>query len=534
MGASMRATVGVDFRATGVDAVRNGMKQVRNDAEQATKETTKVAREAEGLSGNAIFGISELSRGLSRVTMEGTASVMAMRELAGGIMRVGAGFGPVAGLVGIFTLLGGTIAEVFMKARKEISDTREKFVQEIGAMSNAGNASGLQQKLRDLQFGTPFTTTTDKHGKQTTTYNGPSGIVPGAFAGGILDLEARRDQIITELGNATNSVQADMLLKQRDAIDAQLKPLLEQAKQLSQALLNLASRPASTGMLPFKITAQGPKALAKDAKDAAKLIDDVMAMIAKEQRPGVSAIITPEMAGDLAANQAKQIFDLVKKYNPAVNDSLKGLGGLSGVHATAAKVDWNAVFSTDALESAKSVKELGDKIQTQFSDMIGKSISQGIQDGIKSHSLSAAFDGMAKGVLAGLGSIMIEVGEKALASMAFIKTISTSIAGMNWEVGVPAALGLIALGSVLESAGSSSSRSASVASGSFGGPGAYVGAPITVNPASLSMPNTKGLSPVTPVTLNATIIGKNDPQAQRELAEMLDLASRRGKTGYAL
>jgi hypothetical protein len=515
MGTGLAAPIDVTFRATGVEAVRSGIRSVRSEVGGAEAA-------AEGLSHSAVIGFGELSRGLGRIAETGQASAFAMRELSGGIMRLGSALGPVGGLIGIFAILGGVIVETFMKARKEIEDTRKKYEEEIAKMANSGKSSELQQQLRNLESGQPY----DDKNKLTPI----SRFASGAFTGSIRDLQGQRAMLESELQNS-NKFQTDMVKRQLDDLDARLKPLLAKRDELTAAIMNVASQPATmNGLLPTRITANSDK---RDAKDGQKAIDFLMESIMK-QRPGVGIGVSGNALDD-AVDEQKKLFELLKKYNPAVDQSAvrkaleQSTAQLGSVRVKAAGLPNPSATVQQINGFMEQVQQPTERIiRDGFATTIGSAISDGVTQGFESHSIGGAFKAAGKAILAGLGGILEQMGQVWVS----YGIAMTSLGQALWNplTSGPAA---IAIGALLIGLGATLGAVAHGGTGS--GPGGGTTAlPAIVNTAFLDPGNqsaaTRG-SAVTPQksqTNQFFIIGPNDPQAGRQIQKLLDNNAARG------
>ena len=188
-----------------------------------------------------------------------------------------------------------------------------------------------------------------------------------------------------------------------------------------------------------------------------------------------------------------------------------------------------------ALEGIKTTwfaesERLAQQIQQQIGQTIGNALANGFQAAFAAGgNIGTGIKALMQSVLSGLGSIFMEIGEKALAGMAFIQKISAAIASMNPWVGIPAALGLIALGAVMKGSGGSGGAGSSYG-GSYSSSGNTIVDRGLINPLAptgpVTSPSNIAARPTT--VLQATIIGVNDPTAQRQLQEMINKANRRG------
>jgi tape measure domain-containing protein len=150
----------------------------------------------------------------------------------------------------------------------------------------------------------------------------------------------------------------------------------------------------------------------------------------------------------------------------------------------------------------------------------------------KGGNIGDAFKALGQTILSGLGDMLIRVGTTAL--VAAIK-VNTMLATLFSPTGIAAALAVIALGGALKGVASrmvTTGQGAPVTAGGFGYTGMGGGGGITL-PGVTYLPTAAGgmgsrVMAANPV--NVTIIGPNDPTAQRQMQELIQNANRRGQT----
>jgi hypothetical protein len=209
----------------------------------------------------------------------------------------------------------------------------------------------------------------------------------------------------------------------------------------------------------------------------------------------------------------------------------------------------NMSLSEGALASMRaqvrqSVNIIGNIVNTELADKfrgIGEQLGQVLSAGVsnafqaltaKGGNITDAFKALGQTVLSGLGDMLIRVGTTAL--VAAIK-VNTMLATLFSPTGIAAALAVIALGGALKGVASrmvTTGQGAPVTAGGFGYTGMGGGGGITL-PGVTYLPTAAGgmgsrVMAANPV--NVTIIGPNDPTAQRQMQELLQNANRRGQT----
>ena len=194
-------------------------------------------------------------------------------------------------------------------------------------------------------------------------------------------------------------------------------------------------------------------------------------------------------------------------------------------------------FGAIALSEAQT---LAVELQTTFQETIGNALVGGIVGGIEqavaSGNISDGFKALSSMLLAGIGDAMIKFGTSTAAFSQFMATITAALTTLNPAAGLAASLALIGVGAALKGAargmfgGQGGGNAGSIAN--FGGNlGGFASATPTTQIifGQTSATTAAGMQPRQ--AMNVTIIGPNDPQAQRSMQELLNKANSRGKIG---
>lgn len=465
-------------------------------ARRATVAVAEVGTEVRMLSHSGMIGLGELARGFGRVVETGQASAFAMREFSGAAMRLGGELGPAGGLAGIFVLLGGVIVETFMKARREIEETRKKFQEEIAKMANAGDVAKIEKQQRDLLYGLPYD---DKNKLRAA-----SKYANGAFEGSLADLEAHFAALQRQIPAGATMAPAKIADEWNRVVKA-LDEARTKFDQLRTAALNVANQPSTTsGLLPMITSAAKEKAMT--AAEMQKSGDALFGLLSQNalQAMGIQTIGTYGQAGTKIDHKG-----LVKASDilPSPSDQ-------------------------DAEEMVKRFNRIAETAGQQMAATLGRTFSDGFTALFaRGGGGKQMFKAMTAALLEGIGEMFMTIGEKFLAGLSLIATIKHAIESFLPEVGIPGAIALIALGAALRGAGA---RVGSASSGGGGGGGysyssaPLTGGPIIVNPGGASSASSIAGMQARPSTNNyITLIGKDDPRAQRELLEIIDRGGRR-------
>lgn len=194
-------------------------------------------------------------------------------------------------------------------------------------------------------------------------------------------------------------------------------------------------------------------------------------------------------------------------------------------------------FGAIALSEAQA---LAVELQTTFQETIGNALVGGIVGGIEqavaSGNISDGFKALSSMLLAGIGDAMIKFGTSTAAFSQFMAKITAALTTLNPAAGLAASLALIGVGAALKGAargmfgGQGGGNAGSIAN--FGGNmGGFASATPTTQIifGQTSATTAAGMQPRQ--AMNVTIIGPNDPQAQRALQEMMTKANSRGRIG---
>lgn len=182
-------------------------------------------------------------------------------------------------------------------------------------------------------------------------------------------------------------------------------------------------------------------------------------------------------------------------------------------------------------------------IRNNFAEAVTDSLidgfSAGISEAIASGKISEGFKALGSTLLGGLGRAMIAFGAASLKVSVLMETIKTSLASFLPGGAVAASVAMIALGSVLAGAaasafgGGAGSRAVGIGAGGMptgmGGMGGGVIAPSQLFFGQTSATTAAGMQPRQ--AINITVIGPNDPAAQRAIQELISKANSRGSLG---
>jgi hypothetical protein len=183
--------------------------------------------------------------------------------------------------------------------------------------------------------------------------------------------------------------------------------------------------------------------------------------------------------------------------------------------------------------AAKSVLDrTGINITEQFTSIFADALGAGFEAAFATGKISDGFKAFGKAMLSGLGGMLQAFGTQTLLASQIMKQIMVSFATLNPVQMAAAGIALIALGGALKGSASSIFGGGSAGGGdrvaSYSTSSSAMTAPrlptLTYGPTSAA--GAAGLSPM--AATNITIIGPNDPVAQRAMQELITKANRRG------
>lgn len=152
---------------------------------------------------------------------------------------------------------------------------------------------------------------------------------------------------------------------------------------------------------------------------------------------------------------------------------------------------------------------------------------------------AGGWDGFKQAMLGGLGSILQQMGKQLMTTGAALLGLLPALSNPFTSGAAMIAAGALIFGagaalSAIASKGASGGTSSRPAAGGIGGMG--IGGPAAANPYAFAAGSRvngmtfgqRAAEPRTPVTVNATIIGPNDVNAQRAIKQLVSNAERRG------
>jgi hypothetical protein len=170
----------------------------------------------------------------------------------------------------------------------------------------------------------------------------------------------------------------------------------------------------------------------------------------------------------------------------------------------------------------------------QFGNAIGntlvESFAAGIERAIATGSIGEGFKALGQTLLSGLGTALQMFGTQAIIAGKLMKQFMAAMGRMDPITGIAAGIAMVAIGSALKGTaaaafgGQRGASSAMPSAGGFMSGGGRM--PTMLFGPTMATAAAGSVSPAVPMSV--TIIGPNDPSAQRAMQELINKANRRG------
>lgn len=470
--------VSVEFDATGLDKVRGGLRLVNDAANTTSRQWGMASRQIAG-------GLEQIARS-GKVTGESLKQIVSQgAEMA---FMFGAG-GPIVAAMGI---VGVAIYEHITNNIKAAREEAEKTANSIRAMVDAGDKAGIYKQMSSVYRGTPG-------------QNFEDGIA--SLESQAATLEARRLKIDPNNFGRDHKGFASESQRALAAEIARVNGLLTAQKNLFLQLRMAYNAPMpwqGTGEIPGMTSSASAPGGATSSKSTSALVNRYLI-----GAPGGPGRFLNEILGSKSSLHGQD----------PLNVAIHGKGRPQDSAMTVAMVE--------------GMKLAGEIAGNGFVDTLASSIEAGMARVFqKGANIGSVFAAIGQTALSGLGSIAVAIGRQFLTTFKFIDVMVTALKRLTPAIGVGAAIGLIAFGSAMQGAGNRMGANA----GGFGGGGygggysASAGYGSTVIDRGIIDPTRgAGVAARSANNYNVTIIGPNDPVAQRAIQELIYNAERRGR-----
>jgi hypothetical protein len=442
---------------------------------------TEIARDR---AAKAAIGFAAVGQSIART---GSITADAGTRIIEAGSQIALMFGPKG--LAVAALLGFATAALtsFGKASAEAKKMEEDFKKSLGNIVNQGDVIALTKQLRDLELGVPSGTLDE--------------IVD--VSDGILAMRTRIEELEETGFTAFNRTNRQELERLRTA----LAGAETQAKSLRAAILNAPTPAGAPGAAPITVTGAAP---AKTGGETFKKDFDVYKTASESALKAFE-----EQQAALAKRPPLQIFP------PNFLDKV----------------------SAEMEQTALDIEKMGVDVMLPVGAVIGSGLSQGLAQGIEggvrsglesalvSGNIGNAFKAMGQSIIQSMAKAMVDVALKAINFAKMLASIQKFMAA-NPLLAVAAATALLVLA---RAAGGGAGTGDMTATGGAGGlTYSTVGAQGAMAPTQLIFGQTSattaaGMQPRQ--SMNVTVIGPNDPSAQRAIQELMTKAESRGRIG---
>lgn len=479
---------------------------IGTQASQSAAKIDSIVRSSNGVHGS-FDRIAHKAVGVgSAIAVAGEVGTTAMEKIAHATANVAVGFGAEGAIVAAAAIAGLAIVSLFSRARKEMEETDQK----------------ARTLLKNLTLDTGAT-------RMGELFSGDVAAKPGSPAALGLErararaAELQRTTPDQRFGAASGLPIADQFGKQRDELrelNVWIKANTKAYDETRVAVDKLTQAETDRAKI---VVAEGDKQRAAEleklgltrangaATEALHAADAMIDVIAQ--------IVNKRIETEIAPNIEKILQDSVQKGLTELPEGGAGIAS-AGLNVPTGLL---AAFNERADMIAQSMRE-------SIFNIFGDAIYEGFLEAFHGDGIGGIFKSLGKTILSAMGGLFRQLGGVWLAYGATMFKWSAAL----WN---PATSGIaaLAIGAALLALGGALGAVGNSGGGGFGG-GAGGGSGYNSTQADTTrirlMPGWAGdgasVNQRPSVNVFATIIGKNDPQAQRDITDLMRNAARRG------
>lgn len=494
MTAPIRAPVSVDFKATGVEQVRSGLRMVGKESDQNLQRVGNASRQIAG-------GVESIARA-GKLTGDGLKQILAQGA------EIAFTFGAAGPVVGALAIVGLAIYEHITGKMKEARDEARKFGVDVNGLARGKDLTGVAKLSQRYYSGDAFAVQGENKEDETDF----------EFQVRQLGVTGIRQKIaeLTRTRNEGIGMSGEMTEKASRAA--------EEMKKWAAALTTVEKRATAAYAVVEKL------AKLPDVSDTLNLAgqryqnrQEVLKQIRENAVDFLNNLRTSE--GVQTISPAAHFITRPEK-DQAANLLLAGLTVPESKAPIQTAMQRLAKYFADEVQIP-----LGEIIRSGMAETIGSAIADGITAGFEGGGITGAFKAAGKAILAGLGGIISQMGQVWV-------TYGISMTALGQALWNPLTSGpaAIAIGASLIALGSALGAVAHGGSGAAGGgSSSSMSAPPQIidrgliDPTRALIGTASGMVPRSAV--NVTVIGPNDPVAQRQIQEIIRNGNRRGSIG---
>jgi hypothetical protein len=457
----------------GGKAIRSSLEDVAEGHRIATREAERQGSAAQALATRQSTAVLSAARGLEQIARTGNLASSSLDTVIAQSSQIAFAFGATGAIVGSIGVATNAIVQMFQRATEEARKLAREMASEFERIAHQDVLA--QGRTAGL------------------LYSGDPNAADPMTANSIPELKRQRDAALAR----------------------------------SQQTTMVGSRAGFT------------RVLSDDARAAAEEVKKLNTELQRRNDLLTSILGTNGRGGSLERAAAIKGIKPDKAAKPEkVKDVFFDEQGT--IHAAKRAYDQAVERVARALEEEQApIKRLAKTIQTQLGDTLGKAIADGLEAGFSGKGIGGAFEALTATVLGGLGSFMIQLGSQMIVVGITLDALAESLLSLNGPGAIAAGVALVAAGAGLKAIAGSFGGGAS-----RGGGGSYSGASAgggvasiidrgVINPDAYSTRQGSMIPARPSVTNNVTIIGTNDPQAQRAWDELQRKSQQRGSLAGA-
>lgn len=516
----------------GTKSMRLSLEQVAKEHEKNIAAMVREERAADALGRRQGLATLSATRGLEQIVRSGTLLSSSLDQTISQVSQLAFGFGvtgPIIGAIGVATV---AMVGLFRKAHEETRKLAREMAQEINRISHEDVTSQALTAQRLYSGDQASTYWLEQQGIPALQAMLP-GLRQRVKAGTTTRIDFKGGHETTLNADARSA--AEDLKKVEDRLK-EIKPIYDSIMGvggLGGTLARAAQRQAALDLPGFVTEDLAKGAKAEKAGDALakKLADAYQRELAADMKSATKLAVA-QMLADAETTYAAQnsiIAELVptkKQIDASIKDVSEQIS--------------DAIKNDPFLAAQKAIHELADRVQREFGAVMGDAMASAFETAFSGRGLKAAFGNLISAALSGLGGLMEAVGAQMIIYGTWVAKFIAHVATFDPIGQIEAGIGMIAAGALLKSIAGSFGHS-NGGSGGGGGGGGYSGSAGlgsiidrgVIDPTSYSQRTASSIQQRPGVTVNATIIGKDDPNAQRQIAEIVTKAVQRGWIGAA-
>lgn len=445
----------------------------------------------------------------------GDIGTSALTRIANATSSVAWGFGPQGAVVAAAGVAAVAITGIFTRARKEMVET--------------------DRKARELLRSLSLETGSEKMG---ALFSGDEFADTEAQRMGIARARAR----LAALGPAPEAIEGrsglavqrhDANKKEREELTEFLTKAEPLYERVAAQVRKLTAAQVEQNDVGNRLDAEGrARDLAKRAGEKAATEGERAAEARRDAAVRNIGFLMEDVTAAIERRQPdaqKAMLDAVSKIDPAEFKSR--IGDLLNDPDLFVPEIPSGITTAAQNRLSEEIENWAENLRYQVSTTFGDALAAGFTEAFSGGGIGAGIAAFGRGLLSGLGAIFVQMGQKMIMASSLMIAFQKALAAFSGIAGLGIGIALVGLGAAMGAAAGSGGGRAGGGAGGYGG--GYTGSSrgqeemtkIVLMPNAST--NSSQIKPLQPIVFAPTIIGQNDPAAQRQLREMVEKAVRR-------